>query len=251
MEVESGQKKCPAAFLRGKCTFTPALQEAAASGWELYLAYTPGFGDNFSPAPLKFAFGFGGTVDCLPPFLSISAGTNNAPTPDKAVLGIVIGILIGEGSYASTSKKGTRKTRTENRRYAIVRIHGIDCFEPFERLSCKADAADLPLARQRVLLGECVDLCAAAALARKPATVHSTLNTENTKQTNLRAANEACSAYAAANAAAASDAIDTSTPVPDGGRRVSHRRINDASKPSSSAVGFAESTAANTPSDAS
>eukprot|EP00965_Chrysotila_dentata_P149923 4951418-Pleurochrysis_carterae.AAC.1 len=38
-------------------------------GWELFLAYTPGYGSNFEQAPLKFPVVAGQWLQCNPPFI--------------------------------------------------------------------------------------------------------------------------------------------------------------------------------------
>eukprot|EP00965_Chrysotila_dentata_P067341 2228700-Pleurochrysis_carterae.AAC.1 len=86
--------------------------------------------------------------------------------------------MLGEVSYQSVSKKNvaSKKTKSEIRGFAVVRILGVDCFVPFERLGCKSSEKLL----SPPTLAESVAACALPGSNRKPSTVHGSLSMEAT-----------------------------------------------------------------------
>eukprot|EP00965_Chrysotila_dentata_P191362 6174474-Pleurochrysis_carterae.AAC.1 len=96
------------------------LQGVQITDWELFLAYTPGFGSNFSTPAMRFTLAVGQEVECAPPLLVADKELAQQVSPPKApTMGLVLGLLVGEEHWNSRSKVGGEpKPKSETRRFA-------------------------------------------------------------------------------------------------------------------------------------
>eukprot|EP00965_Chrysotila_dentata_P048355 1603844-Pleurochrysis_carterae.AAC.1 len=90
--VNGQRKKCPAATLRGKCLPWSDELQTADGAWDVFLAYTPGFSENFAKPSMRFTLAVGQPVECSPPLLVADKEVAKRIKPPKEErLGLVLG----------------------------------------------------------------------------------------------------------------------------------------------------------------
>eukprot|EP00965_Chrysotila_dentata_P256577 6212585-Pleurochrysis_carterae.AAC.1 len=181
--VDGQRKKCPAATLRGKVA--PRSEAERASGWEVFLAYTPGLAENFATPTMKFTLAVGQTVSCSPPLLVADREQAKiVAAPKVEVAATLLGIVTGNEVWKATSKSsGEQKPKTELRRFSVVEIGDIVYFASFQQLGCKHD----PARDYTIDVRECVRKAYKAGMERKPGSVHSSLDSALKKAQRARA----------------------------------------------------------------
>eukprot|EP00965_Chrysotila_dentata_P250584 6209532-Pleurochrysis_carterae.AAC.1 len=166
--VEGQRKKCSAATMGGRCAaWNELLRGAAADAWDVFLAYTPGFGANFAKPAMCFTLAVGQKVECTPPLLVADKKLAKKVSPPKVPrTPLVLGLMTGEEHWHSNSKDGEQKRRLEQmRRFAVLEIDTVVYFLSFEQLRCKHDPSVVSSANVR----DCVRKAFEAGLERTPA----------------------------------------------------------------------------------
>eukprot|EP00965_Chrysotila_dentata_P048742 1617919-Pleurochrysis_carterae.AAC.1 len=186
--VDGQRKRCPAATLRGRCIAWDEHLRGTDGIWELFLAYTPGFSENFAKPTMQFTLAVGQPVECEPPLLVADkelAKTVNAPKVAK--MAIVLGLMTGQESWTANptgnSQQKQKRKAEQMRRFVVVQIDQVVYFASFEQLKCKRDPAVTSTANIR----ECVQKAFEAGLERTPAQAHSALGTAMAKGRKERA----------------------------------------------------------------
>eukprot|EP00965_Chrysotila_dentata_P228629 6196713-Pleurochrysis_carterae.AAC.1 len=155
--VEGQRKRCPAATLRGKAA--ARNENERAFGWDVFLAYTPGFAGNFATPTMKLTL-------AVPPLLIADRKQAKILAPPKEVAtAVLLGIASGDEVWKSKSKSsGEQKPKAELRRFAVVEIGDIVYFASFEQLRCDHN----PAADYTAEVRECVRKAFKAGIERKP-----------------------------------------------------------------------------------
>eukprot|EP00965_Chrysotila_dentata_P245887 6206830-Pleurochrysis_carterae.AAC.2 len=108
--VDGQRKRCPAATLRRRCIAWDKHLRGTDGTWELFLAYTPGFSENFAKPTMRFTLAVRQPVECAPPLLVADkelAKTVNAPKVAKMAL--VLGVMIGQESWTAHPKGNSQQ----------------------------------------------------------------------------------------------------------------------------------------------
>eukprot|EP00965_Chrysotila_dentata_P102807 3394418-Pleurochrysis_carterae.AAC.1 len=234
--VEGQRKKCPAATLRGKCCAWDEKLQGADGTWQLFLAYTPGFSDNFAKPATRFTLAVGQQVECAPPLLVADKElAKKVMAPKESKLALVLGMMSGEEYWNSNSSKGSKqKRKSETRRFVVVEIDQVVYFSSFEQLNCKHDPAVVSTAVVR----ESVRKAFEAGLERTPSQAHSALGAAIAKEKKAKAIEKARGGEAGEGGAygvavsCAAGAIDLEA---SGGRRASSRQRAAAASSASAA----------------
>eukprot|EP00965_Chrysotila_dentata_P259370 6213541-Pleurochrysis_carterae.AAC.2 len=172
VEMGSDDAKCPSGTLRGKWAGQKAA-ECKDRCWDLYLAYVPGQHEGFSKSPIDGTISTGQRIYCRPPFVTSALGRNTAPPTDKARVGTLLGIMIGEEHWKAS--KGS-KAKSQQRRFTLVAFDDgpSPCYVAFERVQSHIpddyiEPKDPPPPPR---VEDCMATCMEAAMVRKPGAVH-------------------------------------------------------------------------------
>eukprot|EP00965_Chrysotila_dentata_P237200 6201743-Pleurochrysis_carterae.AAC.2 len=175
----------PAAALSGR------IIKDAASGWDAFTQYTsmPDL-PCYAVPPIPHKLKSGVAVQCDPPFLVASNGTDRFTAPQLLLPTAVwfIAILIGSESWTSTAKEASKLQR---RRFALVRHGDTDYLVPLEAVQCILPSSLSKLSppdEAAPSFHTCIEACKTAADARRAGAVHSAINRIKAETSNLKAA---------------------------------------------------------------